>query len=168
MDAGSQVKSSVRRTREAHMKAEMLGEADLRIAGLRLWVHGRQFPDSHDICDGNWLNVTAECRGAGSRVEVEGSIVNLEEIAALLVGCEHLQSSLSGEASLGCIEPNMSVELKMADRLGHLAVKIRLTADHMNESHEFQDEIDQSYLPSIIAACCHILEKYPVRGRKGA
>jgi hypothetical protein len=40
---------------------ENLGEPDLRVAGLRVWIHGRQFPDSQDYWDGNWLNATAYC-----------------------------------------------------------------------------------------------------------
>ena len=35
-----------------------LGEPDIKLAGLQIWVHGRQFPDSDDYWDGNWLYVT--------------------------------------------------------------------------------------------------------------
>ncbi|MFC4159857.1 hypothetical protein [Chitinimonas lacunae] len=40
---------------------EALGEPDLLIAGLRVWIHGSQFPNAVDYWDGNWLRVTAYC-----------------------------------------------------------------------------------------------------------
>jgi hypothetical protein len=38
-----------------------LGAPNLELEGLQIWVHGRQFPDSNDYWDGNWLRVTAHC-----------------------------------------------------------------------------------------------------------
>jgi hypothetical protein len=43
---------------------ERLGEPDLVIAGLRVWVHGRQFPQAVDYWDGNWRHCGAAPRFA--------------------------------------------------------------------------------------------------------
>jgi hypothetical protein len=51
-----------------------LGAPDLKLEGLQIWVHGRQFPDLHDYWDGNWLRVTAHCGGSGASVFTTGSI----------------------------------------------------------------------------------------------
>ena len=45
-----------------------LGVPDLKLAGLQLWVHGREFPESEDADDGNWLRVTAHCGASGASV----------------------------------------------------------------------------------------------------
>jgi len=137
---------------------------DLTLVGLRLWVHGRQFEGLTDYWDGNWLRVTAECQYPGSRVTKDGPILHLSEIVKWLSECRAVYATLEGTACLHCMEPYLDVELAISDRLGHLTVKIALTPDHMSQQHEFSDEIDQSVLPSLIAALEGILEQYPLRG----
>lgn len=139
-----------------------LGDPDLEIAGLRLWVHGRQFPDSTDYWDGNWLRVTAYATSPGSRVRTHGSILHLSEVVQLKHGCERLYETLEGRAGLDCMEPDLDVEFT-ARGGGHIGVKVSINPDHLSESHEFLDEIDQTYLPGIIAACRRILERLPIR-----
>ncbi len=70
---------------------EKLGEPDIELAGLRIWVHGRQFPDNEDYWDANWLNITA-CGAQGATVRVSGNIIQLPEIAHLLTGAKALYS----------------------------------------------------------------------------
>lgn len=141
---------------------DALGDPDLKIAGLRLWVHSRQFPKSQDYWDGNWLITTTHCLYPQSSVRAHGSIVHLGEIYGLLRSTENLYQTLQGQAELRCIEPNLGVEL-LAQTGGHIRVKISITPDHMTESHSFIDSFDQTYLPSIIAECKAILAKFPLR-----
>lgn len=141
---------------------DTLGEPDLVIAGLRLWIHGRLFPKSVDYWDGNWLRVTAYCIYPQSIVRSHGPIIHLGEIVGLLRGCEQLYQTLQGQAALSCMEPNLGVEL-IAETGGHIRVQLSITPDHMAESHSFTDSFDQTYLPPIIAACQAILVKFPVR-----
>ncbi len=145
------------------MKFDKLGQPDLQIAGLRLWVHGRQFEDAADYWDGNWLRVTAHCVYPGSSVSTDGSIVRLNELAILMQGCEQIYASLKGQAKLSCIEPNLNVELT-AETLGRIKVEMSITPDHMSQTHRYVDGFDQSFLPPIISACRLIIEKFPIRG----
>jgi len=141
---------------------ERLGEPDLRIAGLRVWVHGRQFPDSADYWDGNWLNATAYCLYPDSSVRVRGSFLHLSEIAHFLRECQHLYESLGGKAGLDCMEPYVDVQLS-AQTGGHIKVELCLRPDLATESHRFTDGFDQTFLPAIISQCRRILERFPVR-----
>jgi hypothetical protein len=141
---------------------EDLSEPDLQIAELRLWIHGREFEDSSDYWDGNWLRVTAECRSRGSRVSADGPILHLSEIAGLLHGCERLYETLEGRAELVCIEPNLGVVLE-AETGGRIRIETTITPDHMTERHTYRDGFDQTYLPPIIAACRRILRDHPLR-----
>ena len=140
-------------------------EPDLAIADLRVWVHERAIPDATDYWDGNWLRATARCQSPGAAVEVTGTILHLSEVAFLLNGCEAMHRTLSGAARLACIEPNLKAELEI-DHLGHLAVTIEITPDHMTERHQFRCSLDQTHLDPIIAGCRQILEKYPMRERE--
>jgi len=142
---------------------EELGEPDLSICGLKLWVHGRQFPDSTDYWDGNWLRVTAYCIYRNSVVRIQNeACVRTDEVARLLTDCERMYSTLSGKAALKCMEPGISIELS-AFANGHIGVNLSITPDHTNETHEYEGAIDQSFLPAIISSCEAVLAKYPVR-----
>ena len=89
-----------------------LGNSDIKLAGLAIWIHNRQFPESTDYWDANWLNVTVHCCGEASKVKVSGSIIHLSEIAQLLSETKELCKNLKGKAEMQCMEPNLSVELE--------------------------------------------------------
>lgn len=139
-----------------------LGEPQLVIGGLRVWIHGRQFPQSLDYWDGNWLRVTAYCIYPDSIVRAHGAIIHLGEVFGLLRECEQLYQTLQGSAGLRCIEPNIAVEFN-AETGGRIKVKLSITPDHMIESHSFEEEMDQTYLPPIIGSCQAILADFPIR-----
>ena len=141
---------------------ESLGDPHLQIAGLNVWVHDREFPNSTDYWDGNWLRVTACCAYPGSSVRVHGPIVHLGEIAELLRECECLYETLQGTAGLRCLEPNLRVQLT-AKTGGRIKVELSITPDQIGESHTYVDGFDQTFLPPIIAACKRILLAFHVR-----
>ena len=140
-----------------------LQNPDFCIGGLEVWIYGRQFPESDDYWDGNWLDITAKCTSEGAIVWVSGNIIHLPEIEHLKTSCERLYQSLKGKAELPCIEPNLSVEFE-ANTLGQISMIVNITPDHLNQNHKFTFEIDQSYLPHIISSCKRILNKYRIKG----
>ncbi|HEY5301509.1 MAG TPA: hypothetical protein VIJ55_12605 [Acetobacteraceae bacterium] len=144
---------------------EKLGAPNLKLEGLQIWIHGRQFPDLHDYWDGNWLHVTAHCGGNGATVFATGPILHLSEFDRWLAETEQLLKNLS-DARLACVEPALSVTLK-AGSLGHITMEVSITPDHMTQRHWFQFKIDQSYLPPLAKQCRSILEAYPIRGSRG-
>jgi hypothetical protein len=143
--------------------ADELGPPNIKLEGLRIWIHGRQFEDHDDYWDGNWLRVTAHCGHGGASVWTSGSIIHLSEIAYLAASSREMQKTLKGEAKLPCIEPNLYVTLK-AGSLGHIKMEVRITPDNMSQDHKFIFEIDQSYLGPLITQCDKVLEAYPIRG----
>jgi hypothetical protein len=131
----------------------------LEVGPFRLWVHGRERPDCDDAWDGNWLYVTARCGG----VSVRGPVLETVAVARLRRELARLQETLSGEAVLDSLEPQLSLRLEASDRLGHIAVRIEITPDHLSEGHWFAYELDQSYLPQMLRQCDAILAEHPVR-----
>jgi hypothetical protein len=140
-----------------------LSEPDLRLEGFRLWVHGYEFPDSADHWDASWLNVTAQVEASGARVEAQGPFLRTDELAAFAGEVKALHASLVGSAVLRCLEPQLQIVLE-GDGLGHIAVTVDLTADHMNQSHSSRFGSDQTWLPPLVAACEAVLQRYPTRG----
>jgi hypothetical protein len=143
---------------------DQLGPPALTIAGLRLWVYGRQFPDSQDYYDGNWLNVTAVCAGDGANVQTGGNLILAQDIEGFCAGCESLLRLGKGEASLSPCEPELAVKIASTDNLGHLRAVVEITPNNMTQEHRFIFEADQTYLQPIISQCKAILVEYPVRG----
>ncbi len=144
-----------------------LGLPSLKIAGFQLWVHGREFPDSDDYWDGNWLNITAHCGAQGASVWVSGAIITTMDIAMFLRKCERLRDEVTGEAGIQPVEPNLEVLLQATDRLGHIRMRVQITPDHMSQRHEMTFEIDQSFLPEIITQCKAIIEDFRVKSEGG-
>lgn len=141
---------------------EKFGKPDLKIAGLLLWIHGRQFEDSLDYWDGNWVRVTAHCGAIDTSVNVTGSFLNLPEISTLENELNKLTLNLKGKFDWFLVEPYLGVTFEF-DNLGHIEVNIKITPDNLTQEHSYIFEIDQSYLPSIISQCKGILLKYPIR-----
>jgi hypothetical protein len=145
------------------MDAEKLGEPDIKLVGLKIWVHGREFPDMQDYWDGNWLLVTAHCEAAGASIWVSGPIFCAHDLARWLTSSEKMRDGLSGEANLVPLEPELAVEMRM-ESLGHIIMSVDITPDNLTQSHSFQFELDQSFLTDHINRLKTLLKKFPVRG----
>jgi hypothetical protein len=139
----------------------MMAEPDLRLAGLSIWVDGRQFPDASDYYDANWLNVRVRMEATGATVKCDGAIFMTSDLERFRAELASLNETLAGEAALASYEPDLKVTLK-AQHLGHIAGEVEITPDHMNQFHRFALVLDQSYLPALVAACDRVLERFPV------
>ena len=102
----------------------------------------------------------------GAKVTVEGPFLRSDEIQVFGAQCERLHSALVGEARLDCMEPYLNVVLTGNSR-GQISVEITLTPNQLTQSHQFRDQIDQSYLPAIVAGCVRVLERFPFVGGEG-
>lgn len=143
-----------------------LGDPDLKVAGFQLWVHERQFSESQDYYDGNWLCVTAHCGAAGASAWVQGAILTVIDIASFGERCAALLNGKTKSAALHPLEPELKLLLEAVDRLGHIRVRVDITPDTLVQAHHFEFEIDLSYLPGIIAQCSAIVRNYPIRGQR--
>lgn len=140
-----------------------LGDPDISVAALKIWTHNRQFPDSDDYWDGNWINSSAQMSANGATVEVIAPFIHLGELKRWYGQLLDLNKSLSGEANLEPMEPDLSVSMK-AESLGHITVNVNMTPDNISQKHWFEFEIDQSYIPKLIGDLEAVLSKFPIRG----
>lgn len=143
-------------------ESHQLGAPDIKLAGVNVWVHQRQFPESEEFWDVNWLIVTASCSAPSAVVSVHGPIIHLTEIERLLNESQQVLASLSGKAGLRCMEPEFNLMLEMQTG-GRLTLEVEITPDHLAQSHWFKFELDQSYLPGLIRDCQEVLEKYTLK-----
>ena len=136
-----------------------LREPDLSFSGFKVWIFGRQFPESSDSFDANWLVAAAYCESIGSQTFVQGPIIHLSEIHQWLADLKKLHSIVQGEAALHCMEPYLKANVVL-DKLGNGELIVDITPDHLKEKHEFRFEVDQSYLPAVISDLKDIIDKY--------
>jgi hypothetical protein len=146
---------------------DRLGPPDISLAGLQIWVHGRQFLHAQDYWDGNWLNVTAHCGAAGADVWMSGPRMHLSELLRWRDEGTEMYRTLSGKADLACIEPELHVELKMQS-LGQIVMTVNITPELLTQKHSFEFDVDQSYLPPFLRQCSQVLDEYPLRGQQPA
>jgi hypothetical protein len=144
-------------------QVEPSGPPTVHFCGLRIWIHGRESPDSDDEWDGNWLRVTANCAAAGASVWSTGSFLDTVSFARWEQSLRRLYETLSGEAMLSASEPELVVQVQSTDRVGHLRVRVKITPVLVNQDHRFDFSADQSYLPPVIQQCQNLLAEYPVR-----
>jgi len=148
------------------LKPTDLGKPDLTVGRFQLWIHGRQFPEAEDYYDGNWLRVTTHCGASGASVWAQGAILMVTDIAAFGHGCAAMHSGEAKSADLAPLEPELKVSLEASDNVGHIRMQVKITPDHLQQSHRFEFELDQSYLPGIIKKCSEIVQNYPIRGQQ--
>ncbi len=144
---------------------EPAGLPDMRLGSLAIWVRGREFSDSQDYRDANWLNVLVQVDAAYAVVQAEGPILHAGELSDLVEGCKRLYRDMKGELVFEATEPNVCLKLAI-DARGQLDVGVDLTADPRAQSHHFQFALDQSYLPGFIAGGQNVLLKFPIKGSR--
>jgi hypothetical protein len=141
----------------------MSDDPSLRMAGLSIWIDNRQFASASDDYDGNWLDVRVRMEAPGATVKCGGSILMTTDVDEVRKELELLSTTLAGEVSLSSFEPELKVTLR-GQRLGHIEAEVEITPDHLSQFHRFTLDLDQSYLPALIAGCEGILERFPVVG----
>lgn len=160
--ANNEALSSVETIMKPNNPFSNFGPPDIEIGTVRFWIHNRQFPDSTDFWDGNWLKATVACEAEGAIVWVSGPILHLSELKNWAAACQQMSETLSGRADLSCIEPNLAIELSL-NKMGQLQMDVFLTADHLTQTHHFEFSLDQSDLPNLIRGVRKVLEKFPLR-----
>lgn len=91
-----------------------------------------------------------------------GPFIHLSELERWASSAAKLYESLTGESVLDCLEPELRVTLKAVGH-GRIILTVQITPDHLNESHRFTFNIDQSFLPGFLSQCRAVLESYPIR-----
>lgn len=132
---------------------------------LTITVLGRMHPEQDDFWDGNWLISPITVAVGGFTGSVAAGL-RIDELAAFRRGLEKLHADLDGEARLDSMETWIHLSATADDR-GHITVKGDvMDRPGIGNTLSFELELDQSYLPDIIAALASIEQRYPVLGQR--
>jgi hypothetical protein len=144
-------------------RVKHLGPPDLKVLGFQLWISGREFRESQDYNDGNWLNITAHCGGGGSSAWVTGPYICLSEIQGWLKSCETLAETKEGTAELETIEPELNVLLNSKSQ-DSIEMEVTISHQPYSQQHKSAYELKLTHLNTLIQDLKAIMDKYPIRG----
>ena len=123
----------------------------------------RSHPDATDYWDGNWLKVEVDVRTGAFRGKYVADL-RVEEFENFRAQLDSLYKSLRGEAALNSMEGWVSVRLA-ADRLGHLKAECEVRDQPgMGSRLLFTLDLDQSFIPTMVAALDDVMRRYPLVG----
>ncbi len=131
---------------------------------VEIRVQRRIYPTSTDSDDGNWLS---------SRITVSAGVwagsfdahLRAEEFAAFRQQCERLYEALRGTAVFHPLEPWLLLTLT-GDAKGHIELAGE-AIDHVGWGNQLSFkylELDQSFLPPLIAQLREVEKNFPVVG----
>jgi hypothetical protein len=132
---------------------------------LVLRVLGRSHPGATDYWDGNWVRVHARVTVGMFAGEVSCDL-RTEELMDFRAQLARLYESVEGDAAFATMEGWLTLDLH-GDHSGHVRVDGELfdRAGRMGNALRFSVQIDQSYLPPILAALVEVEAHWPIQGR---
>jgi hypothetical protein len=130
---------------------------------ITIHIVGRMHPGFTDYWDGNWLITPTSVSVGGFKGWVEAGL-RCEELERFRQQLRELHTTLTGTAELTSMEDWLHVQL-VGDGLGHVAVTGSvMDRPGIGNRLEFTFAIDQTDLPTLIAALDEINQKFPVLG----
>ena len=119
--------------------------------------------DSDDYYDGNWLRAHLNVKLEAFVGEFDFCIL-AQELERLYGGLRRMHETLTGDATLHCIEPYVEMratidKLGKVDWVGSVQYPLGIGA-----TLAFSFKADQSYLSASLDSLKLILERYPVKG----
>jgi len=131
---------------------------------LKVEVRRRELPAHEDYWDGNWLSCEIRVAVGGFKGRVDAAL-RAEEFNLFLEQVRQLHKSLKGRADFTTLEGWLRIELT-GDGRGHMTATCELLDQPgIGNSLKFKIELDQTYLPSVVAGLESIIASYPVRNQ---
>jgi hypothetical protein len=135
---------------------------EFEIGPLRLAVLGWAYPKAQTDWDADRLIVEAVCIGTRSRVEARGDIMPALAFRRFSAALKQMHVTLIGEACLETYDPDLKLELRISDGLGHISGRVEISSAYDSERHSFEfSGLDQTDLPKLIAQISNLTSTYP-------
>ena len=128
----------------------------LKLAGFELTVLGRQFPDSHDVWDGNWLNFVCNCQDSRLKIKVTGPFLTVGEIMDLHGKLKQANGGEISFARVEIIEPELNLFLSITSE-NKILLQVDLQPDGKRQSERCEFKLNQTEISAAIEQCQIIL-----------
>jgi hypothetical protein len=142
-----------------------LGRPSLQIAGLQAWIHGRQFPDSNDYWDANWLYCTLHCGSPDSDVWLRRDpFLHIPELQRFYNSLLAFARTMTGVARLETMEENLKLSVEAAAPR-EIGMDVFISANPSVEEHHYIFSITHELVEILLRQLVDILHQYPVKGQ---
>jgi len=122
-----------------------------------------QYPDLTDVDDGNWLFSQISVRAGMWQGSVQATL-RTEDFPEFYRQIKELYQNPVSTAKYETLEGWLNLTLS-GDRFGHINIEgSALDAPGIGNELRFHFQIDQSYLPAILASLEALEAEYPIRG----
>jgi hypothetical protein len=130
---------------------------------ISLAILGRSHPGATDYWDGNWVRASVEAR-VGGFTAAFGADLRTDELDRFRSELRVLYETLAGEAVFETLEGCVAFRF-VGDGQGHIRVEAELRDEPgVGNRLRCELELDQTYLPPIMAALDTALGHWPVVG----
>ena len=133
------------------------------VAGLRIWLHRRQYPASHDPDEGNLIAATIRCDHEGVTVRAEDASVRSSDIERWTRDVRTLQKGDSALARLSLKKGKFEIVLQAAEDLSLILLRIAIAGNGL-PAQSFEFVLQRAALDDILRQCGEMLTAFPVRG----
>jgi hypothetical protein len=151
-------------TAETSREPETLGLPSIGAAGLRVWVHGRQFPSAHDPDEGNRLRATIWCEADGVSVKSDDANIRASDIARWATECRALLKGTSALARLSVKKHVFEVVFQATEDLERIRMHVAVVPGDGAKAQSFDFDLFRVELEALVGQCDQVLDAYPVRG----
>jgi hypothetical protein len=142
-----------------------LGRPDLQIAGLQIWIQDRQFPDSSDYWDGNWLYCTLHCGGPDSDVWLKKDpFIHIPELQRFYSSLMAFSSSMSGSARLETMEENLNLVIQSSNSQ-EIVMDVFITSNPALEEHHYTFSVTRDHVEDLLKQLNSLLSRFPIKGQ---
>jgi hypothetical protein len=133
---------------------------------LSIALLGRQFPNSDDYWDGNWLTSVVVVRTGAFTGKATGYL-RTDEVVWLNEQLKLLSQTLTGSAAFQTTEEWIVFKIDSVGKLGHLRLSgILLEPIYRDSQLRFSIGFDQTYLPPLLKQLHHVTTRFPVIGKR--
>jgi hypothetical protein len=151
---------------------DKLGKPYFQIAGLQIWVHGResQLESGIAIKEDDWLIVTIHCGRDSSDVWVKNiAAMNLYyDIKTLISELEKFNNEHKNKVVYKLTEPYLSIEFEanpsQPKTNSMIEMRIQITPTQLFEDHEYIFGVTEKDVATLLSELKKLLVEYPIRG----
>lgn len=142
-----------------------LGKPTLRIADLRIWVHGRERPED------DWLITSIHCGkdNSGPWIHYAGALNVYYDLRSFVVDLEKLSNKTTTKVVSEFTEPYLSLKFEINPLYPKTAGEIELRVNFIlgavfEENYQFVFWVSQEELKAFISELKSLLLQYPIEG----
>ena len=129
---------------------------------IKIEVFGKQYPNTDDDWDENWLNCMISVKAGPFSGKFKANLMTTD-FEMFKNGITELYNKLDGVATFYTLESQVDIKI-MGDGIGHLTAQCEVMDNvGVGNKLEFEIDFDQTQIPELINQLEKITKEFPVK-----